>query len=260
MNHFTLPDNHQEESDASHFPGLVEKTAIVKIKNKCISKPQRNKILIIGDSHARGCAAELSSSLNTTFEVMGAVMPGSRLEHIMDLARREISYLHHNDFVITWGGANVINRNESNTGLRHIRKFALRNKQTNIIAITPPHRYDLQDSSCVNKEIQVFNRKLHKLLKDMHHVSITDTDLTRNEFTRHRLHMNSSGKEKTAKIIGHNITNLLTSQKPPISLKQKEVPLATSTDETKMEFITGNADDMQKMQLGHHADKENSDN
>jgi hypothetical protein len=67
VNHFTLPNNHQEVSEASHFPGLFEKTATLKIKNKCISKPQRNKILIIGDSHARGCAAELSSSLDTTF-------------------------------------------------------------------------------------------------------------------------------------------------------------------------------------------------
>jgi hypothetical protein len=125
VNRFTLRDNHQEESEASHFPGLVEKTTTVKIKNKCISKPQRNKILIIGDSHARSCAAELSSSLDTTFEVMGAVMPGSRLAHITRLARREIRHLHRNDFVIIWGGANDINRNESNTGLRRIRKFAL---------------------------------------------------------------------------------------------------------------------------------------
>jgi hypothetical protein len=58
--------------------------------------------------------------------------------------------------------------------------------------------------------------------------------------------MNSSGKEKISKIIGHNVTNLLTSQNPPVSLKWKEVPSATSTDETKMEFISGNADDVHK--------------
>jgi hypothetical protein len=115
VNHFTLPDNHQEESEASHFPGLVEKIVTVTIKNKCISKPQRNKILIIGDSHATGWAAELSSSLDTTFEVMGAVMPGSRLVHITHLTHREISHLHRNEFVIILGGANDINRNESNT-------------------------------------------------------------------------------------------------------------------------------------------------
>jgi hypothetical protein len=35
--------------------------------------------------------------------------------------------------------------------------------------------------------------------------------------------MNSAGKEKIAKKIGHNITHLLTSQNPPVSLKWKEV-------------------------------------
>jgi len=76
--------------------------------------------------------------------------------------------------------------------------------------MTPPNRYDLQDSSFINEEIQVFNRKLHKLLKDMHHVSIINMNLH---------HMNSSGKQKITEITGHNTTNLLTSQNPPVSLK-----------------------------------------
>jgi hypothetical protein len=114
---------------------------------------------------------------------MGEVMHGSRFKYITHLACKEINHLHRNDFVIILRGANGINRNESNTGLTHIRKFALQNEHTNVIALTPPHRYDLKDSSCINKEIQVHNRKLHKLLKDMHHVSVIDMNLTRNEFT-----------------------------------------------------------------------------
>ena len=97
----------------------------MKIQNKCTSKAQINKILIIGDSHAKGCAAELSTLIGKTLEVMCTVMPGFRLEHITCLAYREISQRHCDDFVIIWGGANDINRNESNTDLRHIRKFAL---------------------------------------------------------------------------------------------------------------------------------------
>jgi hypothetical protein len=115
---------------------------------------QRNKILIIGDSHAKGCAAELLTLLRKIFEVMFAVMSGSRFEGITRLACREISQRHCDDFVTIWGGANDINRNESSTGLRHIRKFALQNKQTNVITMTAPHRYNLQDFSCINKEIQ----------------------------------------------------------------------------------------------------------
>jgi len=54
--------------------------------------------------------------------------------------------------------------------------------------------------------------------------------------------MNSTGNEK----IGHNITNPLIKQNPPISLKWKEVPTATATNETKMEFISENADYLHK--------------
>ena len=80
----------------------------------------------------------------------------------------------------------------------------------------------------------------------MHHVSVIDTNLTRNDFTRHGPHMNSTGKEKIAKIIGHKKTNIWTSQIPPISFKWREVPSATSTVEAKMEIISGNADDVHK--------------
>jgi lysophospholipase L1-like esterase len=104
-------------------------------------------------------------------------MPGSRLEHITNLARCAITHLDRNDYVVIWGGANDISRNESRAGLRHMRKFAFQNKHTNIIAVTPPHRHDLPDFSCVNKETQVFNRKLRKLLKDMHHASVVDANL-----------------------------------------------------------------------------------
>jgi len=83
----------------------------VKNKNKCTSKQQRNKILITGDSHARGCRAELLNSLGKTPEVMGAVVPGSSLEHITHLARRELSQLHHDDDVVILGGANDFNTN-----------------------------------------------------------------------------------------------------------------------------------------------------
>jgi hypothetical protein len=74
---------------------------------------------------------------------MGSVMPGSRLEHITNLAHRDISHMNRNDFVVVWGGTNDISKNESNSGLKYLRKFALRNNHTNIIAVAPPHRYDL---------------------------------------------------------------------------------------------------------------------
>ena len=98
-----LPVNHRMDLEDSQSPGTTEKTTSMRINSKVIQKPQKSKILIIGDSHARGCTAELSSTFGETFKVKGTVMPCSRLEHITTLARREISHLHRNDFVVIWG-------------------------------------------------------------------------------------------------------------------------------------------------------------
>ena len=81
---------------------MIEKINIVSVKNNKFSKRKR-KVVIIGDSHARGCAAEVSSNLGKAFEVSGIVMPGSRLEAITHLAKREINKLTKEDAVVVWG-------------------------------------------------------------------------------------------------------------------------------------------------------------
>jgi hypothetical protein len=169
-------------------------------------------------------------------------MPGSRLSHITGLATRDISQLQHNEFVIIYGGANDINKNESKIGLRNIRKFALQNKHTNVITLSPPHRHDLQDSSCINNEIQVYNRRLHKIMKDMNHVTVIDTYYTREDFTRHGLHMNSAGKEKLAGTLGQFITNFWIPKTSNISLNWKEASSATPTKGVTVESSTENAE------------------
>jgi len=59
----------------------------------------------------------------------------------------------------------------------------------------------------VNKEIEVFNRKQHKVVKTGDNEKIIQADLSRNYFTHHGLHLNTSGKEKMAKLIGDDIKN-----------------------------------------------------
>ena len=114
------------------------------------------------------------------------------------------------------------------------------------MAVTPPHRHDLQNFSCVNKETQVFNRKLRKLLKDQHHAVVVDTNLSRDNFTRHGLHMKHSGRERIARIIGQIITTSSTSGIPPISLKWEEVPLPTSIVEATIGSASKNDDGAQR--------------
>jgi lysophospholipase L1-like esterase len=213
------------------------------------TKIKKKKVIVIGDSHARGLAVELLASLGKNFEVMGSIMPGSGLRHIAGLTIRETRQLQQDEFVIICGGANDINKNEPNIGLRNIRNFALQNKHTNIITISPPNRHDLQDSTCIYGERQIYNRKLHKILKDMYHVTITDTNYTREDFTQHGLHMNLAGKEKLARTIGHVITNFFAKQTSSISLNWKEASTATTTKDATVDSCTGNAEAEHKTEI-----------
>ena len=96
------------------------------------------------------------------------------------------------------GGTRDIGKNEANKALNQITKFVQSHKQTNVIVISAPHRFDLRANSCVNKEVSVYNNKLRKLLKPCDNARILG-DSRRESFTRHGLHMNKNGKERMAK-------------------------------------------------------------
>jgi hypothetical protein len=83
---------------------------------------KKKEILVIGDSHAKGLVCNLSSHIGKDFEIMGTVMPGTRLENITNLNIKGIKPLGSNYIVIVCGGSNQINKNESNFGLRQLKK------------------------------------------------------------------------------------------------------------------------------------------
>jgi hypothetical protein len=56
-----------------------------------------------------------------------------------------------------------------------------------------PHRHDLAYWSCVNKEVENFNRKLLKFVKPLGHVKVIKVESNREYFTRH---LNNEGKEQ----------------------------------------------------------------
>jgi hypothetical protein len=98
--------------------------------------------------------------------------------------------------VILWGRSKDIAKNEAVSGLRSLRKFVNNKKNTNIILITAPHRYDLMEFLCVNEEVKIFNREMHKVMKLENNVKILDTSLDRSCCTKHGLHLNRIGKER----------------------------------------------------------------
>jgi hypothetical protein len=60
----------------------------LKLPKKKIRKMSRctknqQKVLILGDSHARGCAQEIQHNLNCNFSVQGIVKPGACMKDIV---------------------------------------------------------------------------------------------------------------------------------------------------------------------------------
>jgi hypothetical protein len=72
-----------------------------------------------------------------------------------------------------------------------------------------PHRFDLPVDSCVNKEVEVFNRKLGKLMKAHKHTALIKVNINRGLYTKHGLHLNDKGKELAVTKIIPIIKNIL---------------------------------------------------
>ena len=74
-----------------------------------------------------------------------------------------------------------------------------------------PHCFDLQLSSCINKEVESFSRKLQKAMKTFSHIHVCSMSTNTDHFTSHGLNLNSQGKNwiinKWASIITPIISN-----------------------------------------------------
>jgi hypothetical protein len=68
----------------------------------------RSKIIIIGDSHTRGYASDLSQKLNNVYQITGYVKPNADVVQLIDTAKEEVSKLTKNDILIFWSSTNDI--------------------------------------------------------------------------------------------------------------------------------------------------------
>ena len=164
-------------------------------------------------------------------------MPGARLEIMTNLADKEVSTQGKSDKVIIMGGAKDISKNEANIGLQHLGEFVNSRQNTNIMIVSVPHRHDLQET-CVNKEIEVLNRKLHKMMKTVDNVKTIQANLGKNDFTLHGLHLNISEKEKMDELIGEIIKKLMArKEETPIILTWEENQKDPTQKEAKDKLI-----------------------
>lgn len=147
-------------------------------------------------------------------------MPGAGLQQITDLAKKDVTTLTNSDTVVICGGSNDVSRNMSQVGLNSLSNFVNSRTNTKVLILSLPPRHDLTPDSCVNKEIHSFNRKLHKIMKNKEMVKILDYDLTRDGFTHHGKHLNSTGKSSVVQLIAQYLIKSPTNNNgDPIPMK-----------------------------------------
>jgi len=97
--------------------------------NKKPSNMIRSKIIILGDSHARGCSQEVKHNLDHNVEVQRIVKQGANTEVIVNTSTKNIGKLTKKDVVVVWGGTRDVGRNETEKGLHQIKNFVENHRQ-----------------------------------------------------------------------------------------------------------------------------------
>jgi hypothetical protein len=104
--------------------------------------------------------------------------------------KEDIMKLKSDDVVVILGGSNDIGGGGTKEALKHLCNFVKNNQTVNIVVMTAPTRHDLFPLSCVNNEVIRFNRHLEKRMILYSNVKLLETNLGREYFTKHGLHLN----------------------------------------------------------------------
>jgi hypothetical protein len=83
-----------------------------------------------------------------------------------------------------------------------------------VLILNARERCDLLATSCVNKEVVYYNRKMSKLIKFFDCVQVVKDDLQREQYTAQGMHVNTQGKDLTARCLVSAIHNIFTDRHP----------------------------------------------
>ena len=118
-----------------------------------------------------------------------------------------------------------VGKYETKKHINCIQRFVKTSTHTNFLLMDVPHKYDLEQNSCVNKEVKKYNRKIWKHMKVFENTEAIKVDLDRRGFIRHGQHTNAKRKELIAKRIAVAMKRTLkVCKKTTISMKWKEDP------------------------------------
>ena len=115
-NKFSILEEEPETCNLPENQEIRKQPANTKGKDR-----RQQQVIVIGDSHTRGCAANLKLKTRK-YNITGYVKPGATTDHIVDTTM-DTENLTENDVVVFWGGTNDVGKNNSKQGLQNISKF-----------------------------------------------------------------------------------------------------------------------------------------
>jgi hypothetical protein len=100
------------------IPVIIKGLTSVEMNKKNInlkfeSSAQQNqgrKIVIIGDSYARGCAGNMKHNLKVSYKTSGFVKPGACIDTLITSVTGDVEYLTNKDIIVFWGGTNDVSK------------------------------------------------------------------------------------------------------------------------------------------------------
>ena len=107
------------------------------------STKHRARVVILGDSHLKGCTERIDCYLGDAFQTSGWIKPGAPAAEIVDEPTRDLVSLNKSDVIVISAEANDVHKSNSKVALEKTIKFIQNNSHTNIILLQTPHRYDL---------------------------------------------------------------------------------------------------------------------
>jgi hypothetical protein len=178
-----------------------------------ISTKAARKIVIIGDSHTRGLANSLNSVLTSESELFNLVKLSAGTDSLKESLTETVPNLTKEDVLVIRCGTNDMNQNNFNYTYINIKDYLLTLKNTKVLVLVIPFRYDLRNSEEINSKIGKINKKLSKLIQTLQDVKFLPSNNDSRHFTKQGLHRNKFGQQCMVNQIAASIVSIFTNNK-----------------------------------------------
>ena len=236
-NRFEPVSNYQSQDP----PHNCDQTKFKSMQRSRNSARKKHRIVLLHDSQVRGCSAKLSDILGSSCNIIGITNPNANVKAITNSIDLKDENLTKKDVIIC-SGTRYVAKKEAKDGLRILLEFVKRTVNTNVIVTCVPRCFELQLLSCVNKEVESFNRKLQKAMKTFSHMHVCSMSTNRDHFTSYGLYLNSQGKNwfinKWASIITPIISKPRVISVTPLPWMKKSDNTSYDEHEHRKELVT----------------------